>query len=138
MPVDYKKYPKNWKTAIRPAILERAKNKCEQCNVPNYAIIDRGDYNGTEAYQDMDGNIFNAKTGEIIGEDYIGALTKPKLIRVILTIAHLDHDITNNDYSNLKALCQKCHLNYDKENHKKNSRETRNKKRGLIEINFDI
>lgn len=52
-------------------------------------------------------------------------------IKIVLTIAHLDHDITNNDASNLKALCQKCHLNYDKDHHRKNSRATINKKKGL-------
>lgn len=37
---------------------------------------------------------------------------------VILTIAHLDHDPTNNDErTNLRALCQRCHLNLDAEHH---------------------
>lgn len=33
--------------------------------------------------------------------------------KVILTVAHLDHNIKNNDLANLKALCQKCHNSYD-------------------------
>jgi hypothetical protein len=32
---------------------------------------------------------------------------------VILTTAHMDHDKTNNDLSNLRALCQRCHLTHD-------------------------
>ena len=32
---------------------------------------------------------------------------------VVLTVAHLDHDPTNNEESNLAALCQKCHNTYD-------------------------
>ena len=32
-----------------------------------------------------------------------------KFIRIVLTIAHLDHDRTNNDSKNLAALCQACH-----------------------------
>ena len=38
-----------------------------------------------------------------------------KQIRVVLTIAHLDHDEENHDVSDdrLAALCQQCHLNYD-------------------------
>lgn len=37
--------------------------------------------------------------------------------KVVLTIAHLDHDPENWDVSDdrLKALCQKCHLAYDRE-----------------------
>lgn len=33
--------------------------------------------------------------------------------KVVITIAHLDHDITNNSMTNLKAWCQRCHLTYD-------------------------
>jgi hypothetical protein len=33
--------------------------------------------------------------------------------KVVLTIAHLDHQPENCDRSNLKALCQKCHNTYD-------------------------
>lgn len=33
--------------------------------------------------------------------------------RVVLTIAHLDQMPEHNDYSNLRALCQKCHNNWD-------------------------
>ena len=33
--------------------------------------------------------------------------------KVILTVAHLDHQPENCDYSNLKAMCQKCHNSYD-------------------------
>ena len=33
--------------------------------------------------------------------------------RVVLTVAHLDHDPTNNDPSNLRALCQRCHNAHD-------------------------
>ncbi len=32
---------------------------------------------------------------------------------VVLTVAHLDHNIDNNSFFNLKALCQQCHLRYD-------------------------
>jgi len=35
VPINYKNYPPNWKTEIRPAILERAANKCEWCGFAN-------------------------------------------------------------------------------------------------------
>ncbi len=137
MPIDYRKYPKNWKTEIRPAILERANGCCEFCKVPNYKMILRGIWNDVECYQDDDGTIYNAKTSEVMGSDYVGEVHPTnKMIKVVLTVAHLDHDVNNNDYSNLKALCQKCHLDYDKHHHGKNSRETRNRKNGLVEIKF--
>ena len=33
--------------------------------------------------------------------------------KVILTVAHLDHQPENNNDDNLAALCQRCHNNYD-------------------------
>jgi hypothetical protein len=124
MPIDYKKYPKNWKTEIRPAILERANNCCEECGVHNYATGAR----------DLDGKWHNTREicsmNSDVGYGYFGTFGV-RDIKIVLTIAHLDHDITNNDYSNLKALCQKCHLNLDKNQHRQSSRNTMNKKKGL-------
>lgn len=45
--------------------------------------------------------------------------------RVILTIAHLDHTPENCDPENLRALCQKCHNNYDKEHRAETRKKTR-------------
>lgn len=139
MPIDYSKYPANWKTEIRPAILERADNRCEICNAVNGKAIFRGIYNGEEVYQYFDGNIHCALTGNYITTDTGGVEPlhgdeTQQAIKVVLTISHLDHDITNNDYSNLKALCQKCHLKHDAKHHAANARETRNKKKGLQEL----
>lgn len=116
MPINYQNYPKNWKSEIRPRILERANNKCEFCGVENHSFILRGKRNGIEVYQDYDGKIFNAENSEYITSDYLGEIETPetkKAIKVVLTVAHLDHDTTNNDDNNLKALCQRCHNRYD-------------------------
>jgi 5-methylcytosine-specific restriction endonuclease McrA len=121
MPIDYKKYPPNWKTEIRTAILERDGNKCKFCGIENKAVGFRvdGEFVYSEAY------LRAKKSG------YGFYQTSRPYFKIILTIMHLDHDITNNNYSNLAAACQKCHLNYDKEHHKKNARNTREKKKGL-------
>ena len=37
--------------------------------------------------------------------------------RVVLTVAHLDHTPENCDDDNLRAMCQGCHLHYDREHH---------------------
>ena len=136
MPCNYKNYQPNWFTEIRPRILERAKNCCEQCFVKNYEIILRGEWAGMKAFKTEDGKIFNAENGEKIGEHYFGEINKKpkaKLTKVILTIAHLDHDKENFEVSDdrLKALCQRCHLVLDKEHHAEKRRETINKKKGL-------
>jgi len=41
MPIDYGRYPDNWLTEIRPAILKRANHRCEWCGVANGAPLHR-------------------------------------------------------------------------------------------------
>lgn len=45
--------------------------------------------------------------------------------RVVLTVAHLDHEPENCDPENLRAWCQRCHLNYDKQHHAQTAYATR-------------
>lgn len=112
-----KLYPKNWKE-IRQRILERAGNKCEFCGVENHAV----------GYRNKDGEFV-----ESIGiQQEADELDGEKLFKIVLTVAHLDHDPTNNDLSNLRALCQKCHNNYDKEHRKETRKRTREAQRGQI------
>ena len=49
--------------------------------------------------------------------------------RVVLTIAHFDHDVTHNDKTNLAALCQRCHLRHDARQHAHNAAITRRRRR---------
>jgi len=125
MPCDYSKYPKNWKSEIRPAILERDGNCCKFCGIPNHSI---GFRNSAGHWEEIEKSF----AGDMYAEDMKEA--GYKIIKIVLTIMHLDHDITNNDYTNLAAACQKCHLNYDKEHHCKNSRATIEKKKGLQKL----
>jgi acyl-CoA synthetase (AMP-forming)/AMP-acid ligase II len=37
--------------------------------------------------------------------------------RVVLTVAHLDHQPENCAPENLRAWCQRCHLHYDRHHH---------------------
>ena len=37
--------------------------------------------------------------------------------KVVLTVAHLNHEPGDCRDDNLVALCQRCHLNYDREHH---------------------
>ena len=103
MPCNYKLYPKNWKSEIRPRILKRAENKCECCGLENYSIV--------HSYKENNKVIWKHLTfGNYIRNE-------AKSVKVILTIAHLDHDETNHDVKDerLKAMCQLCHLRYDVE-----------------------
>jgi hypothetical protein len=120
-------YPKDW-PAIRERILLRAGNACEQCRVPNHAIICRGEGSDAGTYMMEDGEVRDEETGEYQyyarGSEYEG-----RVIAVVLTCAHFDHDPTNNHDGNLRAWCQLHHLRHDKEQHARNAAATRARKR---------
>lgn len=89
MPMDYSKYPANWLDISWRIRSERAGQRCEWCGVKN------------------------GEQHPVTGS------------RVILTVAHLGVDKPDgtpgdkNDKmdcrdENLAALCQRCHLNYDR------------------------
>lgn len=117
MPINYKEYPANWKTEIRPAVIERAKNCCESCGVKNHSLIHRFG-KGFKDWQYWPEGM----------ESEAWTLAGKKSTKIILTIAHLDHDKLNHDVdlSRLKALCQKCHLAYDLPHHIRNRKYGRN------------
>lgn len=117
MPINYADYPQNWKTEIRPAVLKRAGNKCEFCGIGNHLLVLRGRWQGQDVYQNDEGEIFSATNSERLGADYVGEVAEDaperKFIRIVLTVAHLDHNIENNEMGNLRALCQRCHNRLD-------------------------
>ncbi len=78
--------------AIRETILKRAGDRCE----------------GSPDYPDCRAE--NGGQHPVTGS------------RVVLTIAHLDHVPENCDPGNLRAWCQRCHLNYDRPRHIENRR----------------
>ncbi len=95
------RYPKNWPAISRAIKDDRAGGRCEcegECG--------RGTHTGRcpnrhghPAYE----------TGSL----------------VVLTTAHLDHTPENCDPDNLRAMCQGCHLHYDRDHHAATARATR-------------
>ena len=59
------------------------------------------------------------------GQKFNKAIKNVGLTKIVLTIAHLDHDKENFDVQDdrLKALCQRCHLVLDKEHHAEKRRD---------------
>ncbi len=56
--------------------------------------------------------------------------------KVVLSVAHLDRNRNHNRFSNLAALCQRCHLNYDRPSHLANRRYGRNWKYSVLPLPF--
>jgi hypothetical protein len=113
MPIDYKKYPENWKKEIVPAVIKRADGKCEMCGLENYATV----WSVRFPIRDTDGR-YKLRSIWFSNEKDANRECRNRPVRkikVVLTVAHLDHDETNHYVSldRLKALCQACHLRYD-------------------------
>jgi hypothetical protein len=54
--------------------------------------------------------------------------------KVVLTVAHLDHDPSITDITRMLHLCQRCHLTYDAKIHAENAGITRHRKRGQPDL----
>lgn len=126
-PENKNRYPKDWKK-IRERILDRAGHCCEGCNAKNRALIERGTGKDGGTYKNEDGKVFCDETGKYLGMARISEYHAKSVVKVVLTIAHLDHTPENCSDDNLKALCQRCHLRYDAEHHKVNAARTRRNK----------
>lgn len=108
------RYPEDWK-ALRAKILERAHEACEctgqcghqhpggRCFAPNGNVIVRA-----KAPHKRHLWMLHPHGAVCMGED-CGA------VKVVLTVAHLDHVEANNDPENLRAMCQFCHFALDRE-----------------------
>ncbi len=122
MPIkDKSVYSKDWKQISR-SIRQRDGQKCKWCGVKNYAVGARDRFG--EWHDEDSIHCMNSDCGiNLFGEDF------PDMIKIILTVAHLDHNPANNADENLAALCQKCHLTYDAKHHAANAKVTRSAKK---------
>ena len=100
-PENRARYPANWREISERIRFDRADSQCEcegECG--------RGTHKG---------RCPNVHGYPAYGSESI----------VVLTVAHLDHTPENCDEENLKAMCQGCHLHYDKEHHAETAYRTR-------------
>lgn len=133
MPVDYKRYPPNWKSEIRPRILARANNRCEKCGVANHIEIVRSEDHPEDyiVYDPGRDYYLDAWDGEPIRLSEIpGEFCHLRHTKIVLTIAHYpDPTPSNCSDDNLLALCQRCHNTLDNPMRVQHAKATRRKKR---------
>lgn len=141
MPCDYSKYPANWKE-ISVAIRERAGWRCEWCGVENGAVGARDRYG--KWWNEENIHHLNSDDGYSLFGEF------PRMIRIVLTVAHLGvpkpdgsmgdkRDKMDCRPENLASLCQRCHLNYDRDEHKHNTAATRRRQQveaGQLEMSL--
>ncbi len=91
------RYPDDWRAISFRIRTERAQGRCE-C---------RGECGRPAAHISADGRCWNRN----------GRLAFGTGSRVVLTVAHLDHTPEHCTDDNLRAMCQGCHLSYDRDHH---------------------
>lgn len=130
------RYPKDW-PAISRRIRDRENQRCKWCGAPNGEVIVR--YDGTQAWAVVPNRLDAVEWAELRqdiaieatwwAEDgqVLGLRPKPhqisKPVRVVLTVAHLDHTPENCADDNLAALCQRCHNRYDLPNRRQGMKD---------------
>jgi hypothetical protein len=125
-------YPIDWPELSRVIRFERAKGRCECCGRPHGQIIS---HLGDGRWFDSDDGIWRDGLGRAVDWiDYRAYDDQLRQTRVILATAHLDHDPGNNRPRNLKALCQRCHLRHDREEHRRRRRLTYRRRRALGDL----
>lgn len=117
------RYPKDWR-AISARIRERDGNQCKHCQVPNGTSVLR--------LRVDESQWCIPRNGEEESSEWLSIWRGP--IRIVLTVAHLDHQPENCADENLAALCQRYHLRYDSAHHRKNAAVTRRSRKAAREL----
>jgi hypothetical protein len=107
-------YPIDWPQLSREIRFIRAKGRCETCarrHKDKILCLPDGRWFDQAGSCWLDGH--GRKCLAPWGPD----LDQLRATRVILAAAHLDHDPANSAPSNLKSLCQRCHMLHDRPHH---------------------
>lgn len=129
-PENRQRYPADWKQ-VRERILRRANWRCEHqgCQarhgVTGYWLDGK--------WVDMPSALWEsgAKVGDRIN---CADGVQIKIIKIVLTIAHLDHQPENCADDNLRAWCQRHHLAYDAKHHAQTAYATRKARANTLEL----
>jgi hypothetical protein len=107
-------YPIDWLQVSFRVRFTRAKGKCDHCRRPHGHEVH---HLGNGIWWDEGGAKWRNGRGIVT---VIGALvSQTYTTRVVLACAHLNHDPTDNRDCNLAALCQRCHMIHDAEEHRR-------------------
>lgn len=102
-------YPPDW-PSISLAVRSRAGWRCEECGVENRAWGWRdssGAFHRVRARPLKDAGYGRPPFELRIGDNVV------RIIEIVLTAAHLNHNPADCRQENLRAWCQRCHLIYD-------------------------
>jgi hypothetical protein len=113
-------YPIDWPQLSAAIRFGRSKGRCEHCRRPHGRLVF---HLGDGRWWDDEAATWRSGRGRILARlpPPVPVLHNDGLLttKVVLATAHLDHNPTNNRARNLKALCQRCHMLHDREEHRR-------------------
>jgi len=125
-------YPIDWPQLSRVIRFERAKGRCEECGRPHGKLIS---HLGDGRWFDPDTECWRDGQGRAVDwVDFLDYGAQLRQTRIVLAAAHLNHDPSDNRMRNLKALCQRCHLQNDREEHRRRRRITYRRRRAIGDL----
>jgi hypothetical protein len=107
-------YPAHWRELSRRVRFERAGGICQGCGRPHGATV-RCLPDGR--WYDPARKTWRDRRGRTARWPDLEQLVRLRTTRVVLAAAHLDHDPAHNRLRNLRSLCQRCHMIYDRPHH---------------------
>ena len=113
------RYPPDWPQIVA-RIQRRAGNRCEQCGVENGALGGRlrdGTWLPARSLGEGMRGLLWPKPGQEASCGAGAQFERLRIIRIVCTTAHLDHQPENCTDENLRYWCQRCHLRYDAQHH---------------------
>ena len=125
-------YPIDWVQLSQMIRFRRDKGRCESCGRPHGRTVA---HLGDGRWWDEEASVWRSGRGRVLRSLPPLALeAATEKTKVVLACAHLDHDPGNNEMSNLKALCQRCHMLHDKPEHLRQRYITYRKRKALGDL----
>jgi len=115
------RYAWDWTLISARIKFARAKLRCERCSLKDGEIIIRHKNTSIE----------HVSKERIAESNHWAKLNKKSILqgykrsgftRIVISVAHLNHDESDNREINLLAMCQKCHNMHDRQNNRLRSR----------------
>ncbi len=136
------KYHPKWTLISRLIRYRRAGNRCEWCGLENGLIGRRAKPvrpGAPSVFTELSGDDLSTITqasAEMSWREKQRFYKRRGVTRIILSVAHIDRNRTNNRFHNLAALCQRCHLLHDGRQHVYNTKYGREVKYSVLTFNF--
>lgn len=107
------RYPANWPEISR-RIRDRDRWRCKWCGVDDRALGGRDVAGRFHAAHATEERLYGLAWPQESEEWWCGTPRRwLRIVRIVLTVAHLDHTPENCADDNLVSLCQRCHNLYD-------------------------